>query len=67
MDNVREFLRLYLLLSQLVNAYGLALGATADSVDNSQLSEILDVIKRLTEQLSYVSPEAFRPFMEEGE
>ena len=66
-DNVREFLRLYLLLSQLVNAYGLALGATADILGHSQQSEIIDVTKRLTEQLSYVSPEAFRPFMEEGE
>ena len=55
-DNVREFLRLYLLLSQLVNAYGLALGATADILGHSQQSEIIDVTKRLTEQLSYVSP-----------
>ena len=64
-DNVREFIELYLWLSELVNAYGLSLGVIAEILSYSPATEILDVVNRATVRLTSFSPEAFRPFMEE--
>ena len=64
--NIREHLELYLLLAELVNSYGLALGTVADVLGHPSRSEIVDGIHRSTAQLASVFPEAFRPFMEEG-
>ena len=66
-STVSVFLKLYMMLSELVVGYGLGLGVMAEDVDRSKQSEILKVMDRANAESASFSLEAFLPFLEGGE